>query len=116
MLSTIKFLINDCFAGNGEIGLFNFKGKTFQCFKTFKAHDSEVSQVYYFKTKSSKSWLISGGNDGNINLWQGDGEEHGLIHQILHGNKINWITCSSLSKDLLFVADQSSNVNIYEIH
>ena len=103
--------------GNGEIGLFNFVGNTFQFIKVVKAHDSEVSQVCY-SDMSCFSWLISGGNDGRINMWKRTeaGVEDSLHNQILHGSKINWITCSSSSKDFIFVADQSSNINVYEIH
>ena len=87
--------------------MFNFEGKSFKNCQMFKAHDREVSQVHYFKGS-----LVSGGNDGTIKMWN---EREGLVGELLHGSKVNWITCSSISKCVIIVADQSSNVNVYEI-
>ncbi len=84
-----------------------------------KGHDSEVSQVNYFNFGSTAQCLVSGGNDGKINIWKeiqtGQNIKYELYHKIIHDSKINWITCSSFKKDSVFVADQSSNVTVYEL-
>ena len=99
--------------------MFQFQGKSFKCSERLKAHDSEVSQVYYCNIGGAERCLVSGGNDSKINIWKeiraGQNIKYELHHTILQGSKINWITCSSFKKDCIFVADQSSNVTVYEL-
>ena len=92
--------------------MLKFQGKSFEYCKSFKAHESEISQVKYFE---EKSFLVSGGNDGKIKFWKNEADQNYICGEILHGSKINWLTCCSISKNLIVLADQSSNVNVYEI-
>lgn len=99
--------------------MFKFQGKKFKCTNKFKAHDSEVSQVYFFGLDSTTCCLVSAGNDGKINIWKETQTEQNmkyeLYQKLLHCSKINWIACSSFKTSSIFVADQSSIVNVYEI-
>ena len=104
--------------GNGDIGLFQFQGKLFKCTEKLRGHDSEVSQVYHFNIDNSMECLVSGGNDCKINIWKkqtGKNIKYDLHHKICHDSKINWITCTSFENACIYVADQSSNVTVYEI-
>ncbi|XP_028405614.1 WD repeat-containing protein 53-like [Dendronephthya gigantea] len=104
--------------GNGEIGFFKFQGKKFECTNKFKAHNSEVSQVYFFSPDTTACFLVSAGNDGKINIWKETQTEqkmnYELCQELVHCSKINWIACSSFKTNSIFVADQSSIVHVYE--
>ena len=77
--------------------------------------------MYYFDIHSTDlQCLVTAGNDCKINIWNGTRQidqniKYELHHTIMHDSKINWITCSSFQNDSVFVADQSSNIIVYEL-
>ena len=36
------------------------------------------------------------------------------VHEENHGDKVNWLCSSNLSKKLIFVADNTNNISVYE--
>eukprot|EP00118_Oscarella_pearsei_P002321 m.10232 g.10232 ORF g.10232 m.10232 type:complete len:325 (+) comp22051_c0_seq1:42-1016(+) len=90
-------------------------------------HTASVSQVTFASQSRSgrKDILISGGNDGKIVRWdigdlimekrEVDSFESGeLAWTQEHGSKINWLA-TSCAMPVLYVADQTSDVSVYEL-
>lgn len=79
--------------------------------------------------------LLSGGNDEKILLWDYNTNQNGFhssgaaaaSHRttscpgfgfkcsIKHGSKINWIKSFSTDKNLVYVADLTNQITIYEV-
>lgn len=119
--------IFEYFIGNGAIQLFHFEGKKkFTIDEQLKNHSQGVSQVHFPKFDPN-GILISGGNDSKLVLWNLKGRQcnghHNVtekspcsvLHEVDHGSKVNWVTSGSLTKKLVFVADQTNNISVYEL-
>ncbi|XP_075426372.1 WD repeat-containing protein 53 [Ascaphus truei] len=63
-----------CGAEDGKIRVFQVTGTRFEDQLCFKGHIQGVSQVHFLDQELSHSWLISGGNDGRVCLWDIDRE------------------------------------------
>ncbi|XP_051873378.1 WD repeat-containing protein 53 isoform X2 [Pristis pectinata] len=69
-----------CGAEDGKIRLFRVTGARFELERGFCGHSLGVSQVHFLNSISHPYWLISGGNDAKVLLWD-------LGEQILTGDK-----------------------------
>ncbi|XP_041065320.1 WD repeat-containing protein 53 [Carcharodon carcharias] len=58
-----------CGAEDGKIRLFRVTGTRFELEYGFCGHSLGVSQVHFLNTLSHPYWLISGGNDAEVMLW-----------------------------------------------
>ncbi|XP_069755426.1 WD repeat-containing protein 53 [Narcine bancroftii] len=58
-----------CGAEDGKICLFRITGTRFELERGFWGHSLGVSQVHFLNFISHPYWLISGGNDAKIQLW-----------------------------------------------
>ncbi|XP_032887347.1 WD repeat-containing protein 53 isoform X2 [Amblyraja radiata] len=69
-----------CGAEDGKIRLFRARGTRFEFERQLCGHNLGVSQVHFLNSLSHPYWLISGGNDAKILLWD-------LSEQILTDDK-----------------------------
>ncbi|XP_067851653.1 WD repeat-containing protein 53 isoform X2 [Heptranchias perlo] len=58
-----------CGAEDGKIRLFRVSGTRFDLEHGFRGHSLGVSQVHFLNSVSHPYWLISGGNDAMVMLW-----------------------------------------------
>uniref|UniRef100_UPI00398ED715 WD repeat-containing protein 53 n=1 Tax=Pristiophorus japonicus TaxID=55135 RepID=UPI00398ED715 len=58
-----------CGAEDGKIRLFRVTGTRFELDHWFRGHSLGVSQVHFLNSISHPYWLISGGNDAKVMLW-----------------------------------------------
>ncbi|XP_072330867.1 WD repeat-containing protein 53 isoform X1 [Scyliorhinus torazame] len=58
-----------CGAEDGRIRLFRVTGTRFELEYGFRGHSLGVSQVHFLNSLSHPYWLISGGNDAKVMLW-----------------------------------------------
>ncbi|XP_067898027.1 WD repeat-containing protein 53 isoform X2 [Heterodontus francisci] len=58
-----------CGAEDGKIRLFRVTGTSCQLEHGFRGHSLGVSQVHFLNSLSHPYWLISGGNDAKVMLW-----------------------------------------------
>ncbi|XP_072429082.1 WD repeat-containing protein 53 isoform X2 [Chiloscyllium punctatum] len=58
-----------CGAEDGKIRLFRVTGTRFELEYGFRGHSLGVSQVHFLNSLSHPYWLISGGNDAKVMLW-----------------------------------------------
>ncbi|XP_059805775.1 WD repeat-containing protein 53 [Hypanus sabinus] len=58
-----------CGAEDGKIRLFRVTGARFELENGFHGHSLGVSQVHFLNSVSHPYWLISGGNDAKVLLW-----------------------------------------------
>ncbi|XP_041120694.1 WD repeat-containing protein 53-like [Polyodon spathula] len=58
-----------CGSEDGNIHVFKVAGTRFERQVGFKAHSQGVSQVHFVNFLSHPHWLVSGGNDGKVLLW-----------------------------------------------
>ncbi|MBN3289525.1 WDR53 protein, partial [Polypterus senegalus] len=58
-----------CGSEDGWVNIFRVTGSRFEQQMGFKAHSQGVSQVHYVSFLNSSCWLLTGGNDGKVNLW-----------------------------------------------
>lgn len=93
-----------------------------------------MSQVHFPSFSNSPNLLLSGGNDEKIVLWDYNTSQNGfhsnaaaalhatsfsdgyMIRSInKHGSKINWIKSYTTNKNLVYIADLSNQITIYEV-
>jgi len=115
-------------SGNGSIQLFRFEGKKkFVPDECLKKHSSSASQVHFPKF-SPNDMLVSGGDDCKVVLWNlssskcngtsaaennaKEASSVGVVHEVQHGSKINWISSSLLTENI-FVADLTYDISLY---
>nr|XP_033814044.1 WD repeat-containing protein 53 isoform X3 [Geotrypetes seraphini] len=58
-----------CGAEDGKIRTFRVKGTRFKQELGFRGHMQGVSQVHFLDFLPGPGWLLSGGNDGKVLLW-----------------------------------------------
>ncbi|XP_033885392.2 WD repeat-containing protein 53-like isoform X1 [Acipenser ruthenus] len=58
-----------CGSEDGKIHMFKVVGTRFERQVGFKGHSQGVSQVHFVNFLSHPHWLVSGGNDGKVLLW-----------------------------------------------
>ncbi|KAK6478510.1 WD repeat-containing protein 53-like isoform X1 [Huso huso] len=58
-----------CGSEDGSIHVFKVTGTRFERQAGFKGHSQGVSQVHFVNFLSHPHWLVSGGNDGKVLLW-----------------------------------------------
>ncbi|RXM31454.1 hypothetical protein EOD39_6958 [Acipenser ruthenus] len=58
-----------CGSEDGKIHVFKVVGTRFERQVGFKGHSQGVSQVHFVNFLSHPHWLVSGGNDGKVLLW-----------------------------------------------
>ncbi|RXN01289.1 hypothetical protein EOD39_7236 [Acipenser ruthenus] len=58
-----------CGSEDGSIHVFKVAGTRFERQAGFKGHSQGVSQVHFVNFLSHPHWLVSGGNDGKVLLW-----------------------------------------------
>mgnify|MGYP001794840531 CR=1 FL=1 len=113
--------------------MFQFEGKKKFCLvSNLQAHSQGVSQVHFPRFQANNLQLLSGGNDCKIVLWQcnnmtedlrkspdsrGSSESQSLsvAHLENHGDKINWLCSTNLSRNIIFVADNTDKISLYEV-
>ncbi|KAJ7550648.1 hypothetical protein O6H91_07G111000 [Diphasiastrum complanatum] len=87
-------------------------------------HTAAVSHVTFSRFGENGSLLVSGGNDACLKLWNWSScycssskeqESSPLRLNILHREKINWISTIASSSDNLLVAGTSTYLTIYSI-
>jgi len=90
--------------------------------------------VHFPSFSNSPNILLSGGNDEKIILWDYNTSQNGfhssaaaschatsvshgfLIRSVIkHGSKINWIKSHSTNKNLVYIADLSNQITMYEM-
>lgn len=125
-----------CGTENGLVHVFDSSRRTLHFKKTLRRHTQGVSQVHLSKI-SDDHYVVSGGNDGRICLWNLDQElSHGVAlpngcsgvaqstatsthtpqFEIDHEEKINWLTtCTINYNTFLAVADNSSCPILYKL-
>ncbi|CAM6050438.1 unnamed protein product [Sphagnum compactum] len=94
------------------------------------AHASTVNHVTFARFGEQGRFLVSGGNDGFIKLWDWALEESPpstnalsvsckqrspLLLNIDHKRKVNWLSTTSTASENLVVADTSKIVSIYSV-
>lgn len=126
-----------CGTENGLVHVFDSSRRTLHFKKTLRHHTQGVSQVHFPKF-SGDQYVVSGGNDGRICLWDLNQElSHGValangcsgddqanatqsIHnpnfEICHDEKVNWLTtCDINGSKYLAIADNSSCPLLYKL-
>ncbi|XP_068136550.1 WD repeat-containing protein 53 isoform X2 [Hyperolius riggenbachi] len=134
-----------CGAEDGKIRFFRITGTRFEEELCVKAHTQGVSQVSFFGQDAGKTFLLSGGNDGRVCLWDINKDTTQTQKQpkhhtkksassmkmrqmveaaptissklcIEHGEKINWILGSDFQgSKVVLVADLSSSISVYQL-
>ncbi|KAM9317377.1 WD repeat-containing protein 53 [Gastrophryne carolinensis] len=134
-----------CGSEDGKVRFFRITGTRFEEELCFKAHTQGVSQVSYFGLDPEKNFLLSGGNDGRVCLWdinkdppqpQKQQKHHSKksssslkVRQMVeaapkvssklcieHGEKVNWILGAELQgAKVALVADLSSFISVYPL-
>ncbi|XP_072263742.1 WD repeat-containing protein 53 isoform X2 [Pyxicephalus adspersus] len=129
-----------CGSEDGKIRFFRISGTRFEEEQCFKAHTQGVSQVSFFGQDSGQTFLLSGGNDGKVCLWDFSKETTQPQKQkphsrkakmrqmaeavprvssklcIDHGEKVNWILGAELQgAKVVLVADPSSSISMYQL-
>lgn len=126
-----------CGTENALVQIFDSSKKTLHFQKTLRHHTQGVSQVHFPKFDEDK-YLVSGGNDGRICVWNLEEElSHGValtngcsvaagnnsVHQtahnpaieINHTEKINWLASGAVNNNkFLAVADNTSCPVIFQ--
>jgi len=117
---------------NALVQLFDASKRTLQLRQTLRAHTQGVSQVHC-PVFAPDRFIVSGGNDGRICVWdlelssrstvasngcmssddQSDSSSDvssALACEIMHTEKINWITCAtSANRNYIVVVDNTPN-------
>lgn len=114
-----------CGTENASVYIFDSSNKTVRFKKLLLGHSQGVSQVHFPRFVDDR-YLISGGNDGRICIWDLDRElDHGTAlvngcsgnghgsnaagpsegsrYDIEHADKINWLTSGSTADDNKFI-------------
>lgn len=106
-----------CGIGNSTIKIFNSNERRLQYSKTLDsyAHSNSVCQVHF--PKFEDNLLISGGNDGKINLWNLNDTSDEIVPRLTIQNteKINWLTSTDCGGQCIVVCDTSSVIKLYRI-
>jgi len=121
---------------NALVQLFDASKRTLQLRHTFRAHTQGVSQVHCPVFAPDK-FVVSGGNDGRICVWNlecsssatvasngctssngqaasSSGTASTLTCEIVHSDKVNWITCAtSANINYIVVGDNTPNPVLY---
>ena len=84
-----------------------------------KGHTTSVGHLCFTKFSGDRQ-ILSGGNDGNLVMWNwlegsiGDPSKPALIPWSLkHGKKINWTATTGSASENVLVADTSSALSVY---
>ena len=115
---------------NALVEVFDASKRTLSYHDTFRRHTQGVSQVHF--PVFTDDYLVSGGNDGNIFLWEMtqspgsaitcNGLSHGKPHSgdvvpkfsIEHCHKVNWISSGMCNQRKFFVvADNTCDPTLY---
>ena len=121
---------------NALVQLFDASKRTLQLRQTLRAHTQGVSQVHCPVFAPDK-FVVSGGNDGRICVWDvecsaassvasngselsdghvvtSSGVSSALAHEVIHTEKINWITCAATaSGNYIVVGDNTTNPVVF---
>ncbi|XP_029470838.1 WD repeat-containing protein 53 [Rhinatrema bivittatum] len=89
-----------CGAEDGKIRVFRVTGTKFEQELGFRGHTQGVSQVHFLDFLPGPGWLLSGGNDGKVLLWD-VGRELGNQQRspVKHGDRKRARTAISSKKD-----------------
>ena len=118
---------------NALVQLFDASKRTLQLRHTLRAHTQGVSQVHCPMFAPDK-FVVSGGNDGRICVWDiecssssssatsngcassngqavgSSGLSSALVYEIIHTEKVNWITCAtSVNRNYIVVGDNTAS-------
>lgn len=117
---------------NALVQVFDASKRTLQLQHTLRAHAQGVSQVHCPVFAPDK-FVVSGGNDGRICVWDlecssstsvvtngsmpssdqavsSSSISSALAYEILHTEKVNWITCAtSANRNYIVVGDNTAN-------
>lgn len=117
---------------NALVQVFDASKRTLQLQHTLRAHTQGVSQVHCPVFAPDK-FVVSGGNDGRICVWDlecsssnsvvsngclsssgqvvtSSGVSSTLAYEIIHTEKVNWITCAACAnRNYIVVGDNTAN-------
>lgn len=122
-----------CGIENAQVQVFNASKRTPEFLATLSGHTQGVSQVHFAAFEDSESILVSGGNDGQIIIWNIEHLHASPVNghtsassdvataapsapkvHINHGEKVNWIsTGRTANRKFLVVADNSNALTVY---
>uniref|UniRef100_A0A3B5M0A4 WD repeat domain 53 n=1 Tax=Xiphophorus couchianus TaxID=32473 RepID=A0A3B5M0A4_9TELE len=135
-----------CAAEDGRVHLMRIGGGSkLEQHGAVKAHTQGASQAHFISFLSHPHWMVTGGNDGLVALW--DLSKHPVVNpegktqttapqrrkgkssrrrreqttsgpklSISHGDKVNWLCPAVLKGEpSVIVADQSTNLTVYPL-